>query len=77
MRGVGRGGCREGRDEIRIVDTLTSWLSHSPKILRTCVVKPDLGLFLSPSFSFSVSWPQGFLGTKIFQSPTPLKSQRR
>lgn len=38
---------------------------------------PDLGLLLSLSSSFSVSRPRGFLETKTYHSPTPLKSQRR
>lgn len=41
------------------------------------MAKPDLGLLLSPSFSFSSSRLWGSLRTKIFQSSIPLKSQRR
>lgn len=51
--------------------------SHLPESRRTSTAQPDLGLFLSLSFSFSVSWPRGFLETKAYYSPTPLKSQRR
>lgn len=64
MWGRGRDGRREGRAEICIVDTLTSWQSHSPKTCLTCVVEPHLGLsyhFLSSLFpGLRASWGPRF-----------------
>lgn len=51
MGGRGRGGRREGRGAIHIVDTLTSWPKSLPKDLQDLLVEPDLGLFLSLSLS--------------------------